>query len=118
MILLACNSASTCNRLANILRSARHTVLAVHSLDSAVGCLRAVRCDWLITESHLAEANEGLRLVQECSEISPQTKVVVITDEPRFLAGMDAYAHGAVVVIHDVLSAQGLAKLLEVLSSD
>lgn len=118
MILLACNSGSTCNRLADILRSARHTVLVAHTLYSAVGYLRIVRFDWLITEAHLAEANEGLQLVQGCSQISRQTKVVVITDEPRFLADMDAYAHGATAVIHDVLSVKGLAKLLGALSSD
>lgn len=93
-------------------------VLGVHSLNSAVGCLRAVKFDWLITESNLAEANDGLRLVQECSEMSRQTKVIVITDESRFLADMDAYAHGAAAVIHDVLSAKGLANLFTVLSSD
>lgn len=41
----------------------------------------------------------------------------MITDE-AFLAGMDAYAHGAILVIHNVLSTAGSAKLLAALSSD
>lgn len=52
-----------------------------------------------MTESNLAEANEGRRLVQEGSHISRQTKLIVITDEPGFLADMDAYAHGTAAIL-------------------
>ena len=113
MILVVCKTMVRCAHLLDALKGAGKVLIPVTTANSAVSHLWVAHFDWLITEVTIDRQHDGLDLADYAAQISPHTKVVLMSDPSA--GDISAVQRAANTILPASLSASDINKILQLI---